>query len=96
MLALGSSHTRLTVKIGFLHLVEREAGELREALSVWPDGPEPEFRKVEVLHIGGRSYYAWQEAVERQVDVGAGSATNSRAAPNTVHIFRPARAGAPA
>ena len=85
-LALGSLHTRLTVKIGFLHLVEREAGELREALSVWPDGPEPEFRKVEVLQIDGRSYYAWQEAVEREVDVGELGLSDLTAGPRQIRF----------
>ena len=68
----------------------------RRALPTWPEGTEPEFRKVEVLKIDGRSYYAWQEAVEREVDVGELGLSDLAAGPLQipVHIFRPARAGA--
>jgi len=69
-LVQGVQDARVTARIGFLHLIEREVGELRQALGDWPEGAEPEYRKVEALEIDGKSYYAWQEAVERGVDVG--------------------------
>ena len=51
-----------------LHLIEREVVSF--ARFAWPEGTEPEYRKVSLLEIGERRYYAWQEAVERQVVVG--------------------------
>jgi len=69
-LAQGNPQTSVTARIEFLHLIEREVGELRPALADWADGAEPEYRKVEALEIDGKSYYAWQEAIERKVVVG--------------------------
>ncbi len=65
-LTQGNPQTKVTVRIGFLHLIEREVGELPETLRAWP----PEFRKLSLLEIGERRYYAWQEAVEREVVIG--------------------------
>jgi len=70
-LAQGNPQTSVTARIGFLHLIEREVGELRPALADWADGAEPEYRKVEALEIAGKSYYPWQEAIEREVDADA-------------------------
>ncbi len=69
-LAQGSPQTSVTARIGFLHLIEREVGQLPQTLPAWPEDTEPEFRKLSLLEIGGRSYYAWQEAIERKVVVG--------------------------
>jgi len=63
-LVAGTGDTTLAVKVRFLHLVSRTAGELLE-----PFGglAEPAFRAVEVLQVGDRRFQSWQEAVEREV-----------------------------
>lgn len=66
-LMLGGPDTLLEAKPGFLHLVEREAGELAAPLSEWPQPEEPPYRRVEVLAIDAQRFYTWQESVERQV-----------------------------
>ncbi|MFH0343472.1 MAG: hypothetical protein ACHBNF_15410 [Chromatiales bacterium] len=80
-LAQGNPQTKVTVRIGFLHLIEREVGELPQTLRAWPEDTEPEFRKLSLLEIGERRYYAWQEAVEREVVVGELSLSDLTARP---------------
>lgn len=77
-LAHGDPATTITLRLGFLHLVAREVGELVQPLAQWPqslENAEPAYRAVEALQIGERRYYAWQEAIERKVDVDALSLT---------------------
>ncbi len=52
------------VRVRFLHLVEREVGELE----IEPKG-ETSYRRVESLSIDSRIFQSWQEAVERDVYV---------------------------
>lgn len=59
--------TRLTVRVRFLHLLERQVGELTPPLITGADTGEPSFRPVPRLEVGGRTYPAWQEAAEREV-----------------------------
>lgn len=66
-LMLGGPDTLLEARPGFLHLVEREAGELAAPLSEWPQPEEPPYHRVEVLAIDAQRFYTWQESVERQV-----------------------------
>ena len=68
-LVRGDANTRLTLRLGFLHLVQRDVGKLDAPLAEWPEAMEPALRKVEMLQIGERRYYAWQEAMERNVDI---------------------------
>ena len=56
----------LTVRVRFLHLLERQPGELTPPLTAWPASGEPSFRPIPLLQIGDRSYPAWQEATERE------------------------------
>jgi hypothetical protein len=51
----------LHITARFLHLADRK---IERALG------EGEFRPVESMEAGGRSYQTWQEAVEREVDLG--------------------------
>ena len=74
----GGPDTVLTVTPGCLHLIEREAGELtaplaKERIQTSPDLPPdlPPYRAVEVLTIDGKRFYAWQEAIERQITIDA-------------------------
>ena len=69
-LAQGDAATTLTLRLGFLHLVAREVGELEQPLThdSWGNA-EPAYRAVEAMQVGERRYYAWQEAIERKVDL---------------------------
>ncbi len=72
-LVQGGVRANLSVTVGFLHLVERQVGELYEPLRKWPAPGEPRYRKVAMLEIGDRSFYTWQEAMSRQVVVARSS-----------------------
>jgi len=65
--------TTLAVRIGFLHLVQRDAGRLHTPARDWPAQstrePMPDYETVEMLEIGDKRYYTWQEAVARQVEI---------------------------
>ncbi|CAN5422693.1 hypothetical protein BH20ACI1_BH20ACI1_04740 [soil metagenome] len=65
----GDENTTFDVKIRFLHLVLREIGELETPLDELPTDSEPEFHFVPTLDVGGQLYQAWQEAIEREVDL---------------------------
>ncbi|HZZ41935.1 MAG TPA: hypothetical protein VFE58_03295 [Tepidisphaeraceae bacterium] len=58
------------IKIRFLHLVDRTIGELTPPLDELPATGEPAFRQVQNMSVGDREYRPWQEAVEREVDLG--------------------------
>src|SRR5690242_1124007 len=66
-LVLGTPAAALTVKVRFLHLVERTAGELTSPRAELPAGQEPAFRAVPVLQVGDRRLQSWQEAEERDI-----------------------------
>jgi len=63
----GGSDAEIDVRLRFLHIVAREIGELPAPIAELPAGGEPQFRTVPRLAVGGREYYAWQEATERNV-----------------------------
>ncbi|PUA18918.1 hypothetical protein [Glaciimonas sp. PCH181] len=68
----GGPDTVLIVTPGFLHLIEREAGELTPPLAAEPNQTSPDlpsYRAVEILTIDGKRFYAWQEAIEQQIAV---------------------------
>jgi hypothetical protein len=57
------------IKLRFLHLVAREVGVLPNPLAQLPPDSEPAFTPVPSLEIDGTRFLAWEEAVEREVDV---------------------------
>lgn len=65
-LVIGGPETTLGVQVRFLHLVAREVGALDSPWST-PDG-DLNFHRVESLCVGDKTFYRWQEAVEREVD----------------------------
>ncbi len=65
----GDENTTFDVKVRFLHLVLREIGELEVPIDELPSDSEPEFHFVQTLEVGGQLYHAWQEAIEREVDL---------------------------
>jgi hypothetical protein len=62
---------QVRIKVRFLHLVDRTIGELTPPLNDLPATGEPVFRDVRILAVGEKQYQAWQEAMEREVDLGA-------------------------
>jgi hydrogenase maturation protease len=68
-LLLGSEPTTLAVKVGFLHLLWREVGELQTNDIDDPVPDEPKFCPVEVLKVGENVFHTWQEGVEREVNL---------------------------
>lgn len=69
-LVLGGRRATLAVTVRFLHLQARLVGELTPPLEELPADGEPALRVVEALPVGGRLYQTWQEAVEREVNLG--------------------------
>jgi len=61
LLKTGSS-TRLTVKVRFLHIVQRSIAKLVSATS-----SEPTLEPVDRMELAGRVFQPWQEAVEREL-----------------------------
>lgn len=59
----------LGVTIRFLHLTDRLIGEIEPPLVHWPLNGEPPFLPVESLRLDGETFYSWQEAEEREVNV---------------------------
>jgi hypothetical protein len=77
-----TSETRLTVRVGFLQIVERLVGRFLNK------GPEqsaldPNLEFVDCLEVDGHKYQPWQEGVERSYTCGEVSATLRR----STHLF---------
>jgi hypothetical protein len=58
------------VVVRFLHLVDRTVGRLTAPLTELPRGTEPEYKLVDRLEVDGQILQPWQEAVEREIDLG--------------------------
>jgi hypothetical protein len=75
------SSTRLTVKVRFLHIVQRSIAKIVSPPAESAVPAEPAIELVDRLELAGRVYQPWQEAVERElsyVDFDPGdSATTS-------------------
>jgi hydrogenase maturation protease len=65
-LVAGSAETAVEVRVRFLHRVARDVGRLNAATAELPQ--EPVFEPVPSLKLGENVYYAWEEAIEREVD----------------------------
>jgi hydrogenase maturation protease len=65
----GGDAAILHVQVRFLHLVNRQVGELESAVDDLADGCEPRFRPVAHLRVGERVLHTWQEAVERRISL---------------------------
>lgn len=61
-----TSSTRLTIKVRFLHIVQRSIAKLVAASSE-PASSHPDLEFVDHLELAGRMYQSWQEAVEREL-----------------------------
>jgi hypothetical protein len=69
-LVAATENTRLTVGVRFLHLVDRTIGQFPKPLTGLPADHEPQFHLVGSLNIGDKEYQSWQEAMERDVNLG--------------------------
>jgi hypothetical protein len=76
-LITGDERATLDVKVRFLHLLTREVSvpnaECGMRIADWSDDKLQtsisDFRVVESLQVGDRTFYTWQEAVERVVNL---------------------------
>jgi hypothetical protein len=66
-LVRGGQGTTLEASVRFLHLLERQIGELTTPPADGPADDRPAFRPVGALQIDGEHFHTWQEAVERTV-----------------------------
>ncbi len=88
-LVQGDAATAIEAIVRFLHLTERNAGEIIPSLTEWPPGNEPAFRPVETLQVGERQYHSWQEAQEREVYLGESTLRELLARPRCVSFAFP-------
>jgi hypothetical protein len=63
----GSSLTGIEVRVRFLQLTARSVGEVPAPGTEIHAVETPRIRMVEKLEVNGRTYQAWQEAIEREV-----------------------------
>jgi hypothetical protein len=68
-LITGGAGARVNVKVRFLQLVSRLVGGFEPPLPEMPEHPGDRLRLVEALEIDGAVYSAWQEAVEREIEL---------------------------
>ena len=66
----GTPETTVEAAIRFLHLTDRQAGEVVPPLADWPASGEPPSRPVETLRVAERLFQSWQEAEEREIAFG--------------------------
>jgi hypothetical protein len=57
----------LSVRVRFLHLLERKVWELETPCEEWPETGLPTGRSVPEMRIGDRTFAAWQEATARDI-----------------------------
>ena len=64
------SDTHIAIRVRFLHLTERLVGTLASTGTDPPADAEPAFRAVAALRVGDTLHQTWQEAEEREIDLG--------------------------
>ena len=68
-LVLGNPETQCVVRVRFLRLVTRSVGKLTTPSCEADSVTEPAMEKVERLEVNGKTFHAWQEAVEEVIEV---------------------------
>jgi hypothetical protein len=86
-LVQGGSLAGIEIKVRFLKLISRSIRNLENPLA----GTTPTFHTVDKLVVGGKVYVPWQEAIEREVNVGACNLNALSAAPVESKFDFPAR-----
>jgi hypothetical protein len=66
----GSEQSKVHVIVRFLQLMDRKVGQLETPLDEMPRGDLPIYRQVPFLKVGDQTYQCWQEAEEREIDLG--------------------------
>jgi hypothetical protein len=87
----GDRDTAIEVHVRFLHLVKREVGELAKSVAELPEDRNPAFTAVPSLEIGGKRFHAWEEALERKVEIPEAMLAALTAAPLRVPFSFPGR-----
>lgn len=65
-LVQGTAETTFEAVVRFLHLTNRQVGQVERVATAPSHGAEPPFRPVESLLVGGTTFQSWQEAAERE------------------------------
>jgi hypothetical protein len=66
----GSVATTIEVIVRFLHLTARQVGRFERPLPSWSEREAAPFEPVETLRLGDQIFHTWQEAEEREIEVG--------------------------
>jgi hypothetical protein len=78
----GTTASRVEVRVRCLQVVERSVEEMAKG----------EFRPVKSLTVDGRTFYSWQEAVERETAIPSSAVEDLLSQPVTVPLQLPASA----
>jgi hydrogenase maturation protease len=82
----------VSVRVRFLQLVERQVGRLPSPVTQLSGGDALDYQPVESLTVGDKLLHAWQEAVEREVDIVQAPLAELVREPRSVSFsFGPAR-----
>jgi hypothetical protein len=88
-LVCGDATTIIEAITRFLHLTARRVGEIFPPLAEWPEDIEPPFHPVETLRVGEQLFHTWQEAEEREVQLGEVMLGELSTRPRCVHFSFP-------
>jgi hypothetical protein len=68
-LARGDASTKISIRLRFLHLVDRRVAIVPEDVSDLSEGSVSDLEFVETLKIGDRLFQSWQEANECEIEL---------------------------
>jgi hydrogenase maturation protease len=68
-LVKGNDQAQCVVRVRFLWMVARSIAKLRTPVSELPSLTDANLEMVELLEVGGKTFQAWQEAVEETIEV---------------------------
>jgi hydrogenase maturation protease len=87
----GGPATLLEGTVRFLHLIDRQVGEVDQSASTGPAGAEPQFRPVKSLRVGEELFQRWQKAVERECVLPFATLSELVESPRRVSFHFPGR-----
>lgn len=65
VLLIGHAGARVTVRVRFLHVVDRAVGQVTPAVKRWVEG-QSGVQMTDALTVGGQTFRPWQEAIKRE------------------------------
>ncbi|MFZ1975282.1 MAG: hypothetical protein WAU89_20730 [Candidatus Acidiferrales bacterium] len=68
-LVQGNDQAQCVVRVRFLRMVARSIAKLRTPVSELSSVTDANLEMMELLEVGGKTFQAWQEAVEETIDV---------------------------